>query len=130
MCPALSLSCNTRHVSTQYIHAPRERFIGLIDRIASQNHGIAADTRLRVDHRIAPDDRSAAPHLTTDVEASKQNKDVPSQVSLHLHRAEQAGRVMHLLPCGDEDVLPEIGAIARRLAKCANREQKRQNETT
>jgi hypothetical protein len=30
---------------------------------------------------------------------------------------------MHLLPGSDEDILPEIGAIARRLAKSANREQ-------
>jgi hypothetical protein len=35
---------------------------------------------------------------------------------------------MHLLPGGDKDVLPKVGAIARRLANCANREQKRQNE--
>jgi hypothetical protein len=37
---------------------------------------------------------------------------------------------MHLLTGSNEDVLPHIRAVPRRLAKCAGGEQKRQNEAT
>ena len=43
------------------------------------------------------------------------------QIALHLHRAEEASRVMHLLARGNEDVLPEIRPIPRRLAECDRR---------
>ena len=61
-----------------------------------------------------------------DVHASKQNEDVPRHISLHLHRTEEARRVMHLLAGGDKDIFPHIAAIPRGLAQCANRQQKRQ----
>jgi hypothetical protein len=37
---------------------------------------------------------------------------------------------MHLLAGGNEDILPDVSAAARRLAKRTNRQQKRQNEAT
>ena len=88
------------------------------------------DSGLRVDNRISPDDRSAAPNLPADIQTPKENEDGSRQVSLHLHRAEQAGRVMHRLPGSDKDVLPHIRAVPWGLAECASGEQKRQNEAT
>jgi hypothetical protein len=70
------------------------------------------------------------PHLATDVHAPKENEDVPRQISLHLHRTEEAGGVMHLLAGSDKDVLPHIRAVPRGLAERPGGEQKRQNQAT
>jgi hypothetical protein len=113
---------------TQHIHAARKRFVGLIHRIAAKHHGVSTDPGLRVDHRIPPDHRRAAMHLAADVHASKQDEDVPGQISLHLHRTEQAGRVMHLLASSNKYVLSHISTVTWSLAECANRKQKRQNQ--
>ena len=116
-------------MSTQHIRAAGQRFVRLIHCIAAQHNSVAADASLRVDHRIAPDDSGASPHLAADVEASKENEDMSRQVALYLYRAEQARCVVHLLAGRDEDVLSDVRTIARRLTECRNGQQKRQDET-
>jgi hypothetical protein len=70
------------------------------------------------------------PHLAAYIQAPKEDEDVARQISLNLHRAEEAGGIMHLLAGGNEDVLPHIRAVPRGLAECSGSEQKRQNEAT
>jgi hypothetical protein len=119
-----------RQVSAQHVRASAKRFVGLVYGIASQNHGVAADSRLRVDNRISHDHGSVTPYLAADIQAPKENEDVSRQITLYLHRTEEAGSVMHLLACSNEDVLPHIRAVPWGLAECSGDQQKRQNETT
>lgn len=113
------LSIWTRHMrqmSTHHIGTSGERLVRLVNSITAQHYRIATDSRLRVDYLIAPDHRRALPHLAADVEVAKQHQDVARQISLHLHRTKDTCRVMHLLACRDEDILPQISAVARSLA--------------
>ena len=98
MRPVLSMCWyHMREMSANNIRASRQRLVRLIDRISTQHNGVAADSRLRIHHSIAANDRGAPFHAAAQVEAAEQHKNVPRQVALHLHRAEDAGRVMHLL---------------------------------
>ncbi len=115
-----------RQMSAQHIRASRDRFVSLVDRVAAQNHQVAADSGLRIDHGVAPDHGSALPHLPADIHAPKENEDTPRQIALHLHRAEQAGSVMHLLarrprrcPRPDTYGFPGIGRVLRQRAVTA-----------
>src|SRR5258708_1151941 len=128
MSAALSTFRHTRQASTKHIRGPGERLVGLVDGIAPKNHGVAADSRLGIDHRISPDHRSALPHLPADIQAPKENEDAARQISLHLHRAEEAGGVMHLLARSNKDILPHIPSVPRCPAK-VSRAQKIQNES-
>jgi len=103
---------------------PPSDFVRLIHCIAPQNYSVAANPGLRVDDRVSPDHGCTLLHLPADVDASKDDEDVPRRISLHLHRTEEAGGVMHLLAGSNEDILPDVSTAARRLAKRANRQQK------
>ena len=125
-----------RQVPTQNIGIAGDGIIRLVYRISPKNDGIAANARLRVDDGIAAQDRSAAPHHAAYSQVAEQDNRMPGQVAFHLHRTEDAGRVMHLLAGSDVDVLPYVSTIpgllrARDGGSTRQAEQgKRKNEST
>jgi len=105
-----------RKMTTHHISTSRERVVRLVDRISAQHNGIATHSSLRIHYSVSTDDSGAAFHSTAQVEAAEQHEHMPRQVSFHLYRAEEAGRVMHLLTRRDINIFTKISPISRRLA--------------
>jgi len=98
--------------------------VGLVDGIAAEDYGIATDSSLRVDDGVAADDSGIVVDPSADVEAAEEHEDAAGDVPFYLDRAEEADGVVHLLACGDEDVLPDVGTVARRLAqRCGGKQE-------
>ena len=119
---------DVREVATQHVGASAQRVIALIHRIAAEHRHIAADSRLRVDDRIPADNHRTLVHVSGHVQAAEQHKDMPRQVTFHLHRTEDAGRIVHLLAGGNVDILANISSTARRLGQRGRAEQKQKGE--
>ena len=62
------------------------------------------------------------------VETPEENEGASRQIAFDLNGAEDANRVMHLLSGGDEDVLPNVDAVASHLGMCAGDEQEQETE--
>lgn len=121
------MTTHLREVSANHIGAAGDRLIRLIDRIAAKNDGVTAYSRLRVDDRVAPDDRNAALYAAGNVEVSEEHKGATGQIAFHLDGTEDAGGVVHLLAGRDEDILPEVDAIAGRLSGSSRGKQKHES---
>src|SRR6266851_3200774 len=117
-----------REMSTEHIGAAGDRLVHLVDCVSAQHDGIAADSGLRVDYGVAADDGSIVLDATGYVEVSEEHDGPAGEISLYLHGTEDAGGVMHLLAGRDEDVLPEVDAIAARLRMGGGWKQKHEAE--
>jgi hypothetical protein len=116
---------NVREMPTHHIRTTRERLVRLIDRISAQHDSVAADSSLRIHNGVASDHRGATLHAATQVQAAEQHKHMPRQITFRLHRAEDADRIMHLLPRRNIDVFTKVSSITRRLAQRSRGEHKR-----
>jgi hypothetical protein len=119
---------DVRQMSTQHVRAPAERVITLVHGVAAEHRQIAADPRLRINHRIPANHRSSLCHMPGHIQTAEQHKDASRQVALHLHRTEDTRRIMYLLAGGNVNVLADIGSTARRLAQRGRGEQKHTDE--
>jgi len=117
-----------REMSTEHIGAAGDRLVHLVDCVSAQHDGIAADSGLGVDYGVAADDGSVVLDATGYVEVSEEHDGPAGEISLYLHGTEDAGGVMHLLAGRDEDVLPEVDAIAARLRMGGGWKQKHEAE--
>ncbi|MCU1222693.1 MAG: hypothetical protein JWQ42_786 [Edaphobacter sp.] len=106
------MTAHLREMSANHISAAGDRLVRLIDRVASEDNCVAPYSRLRVDDRIASDDCNIALYAASYVEIPEEHKGATGQIAFHLHGTEDAGGVVHLLAGGDEDILPEVEAIA------------------
>jgi hypothetical protein len=122
------MATHLREVSSNHIRAASDRLVCLIDCVATEHNRVAAYSRLRVDDGIASDDCNAALYAAGYVEIPEEHKGTPGQVAFHLHGAEDASGIVHLLAGGDEDILPEVDAIAGYLGG-SDRRGKQKHET-
>jgi len=123
--------CHRGEVTAHDPCIARDRFVRLIDSIASDDEGAASDSRLRIDNRIASDHGRTAIDPPGDVEIAKENQDASGDIAFDLNRTEDTGRVVDLLSLGDEDVLIEVssGALAMPLGpRSRNGDEKKKDE--
>ena len=124
-----SSASDWRQVASDDPCITRDRFIGLVDRIAADDESVAAEPGLRVDDGVATDNGRSAGDPPSDIEIAEEHEGAPGELAFNLHGAEDAGGVVDLLSLCDEDVLVEIGA--RTVVLCPGggaREQEKQDD--
>jgi len=121
------MTTHLREVSANHIGAAGDRLIRFIDCVAAKNDGVTTYSRLRVDDRIAADDRGVVLYAAGYVEIPEEHKGATGQIAFHLDGTEDAGGVVHLLAGRDEDILPEVDAIAGRLGVSGGGKQKHES---
>lgn len=62
-----------------------DRFVRLIDGVASDDKRVAPEPCLRIDDRISPYNRGPARNAASDVEIPEEDEDVPREIAFHLH---------------------------------------------
>jgi hypothetical protein len=115
-------------MSPKDVGAAGEGLLGLIDCVSAEDDGIARDAGLGIDDGVSAEDRGAAPHLAAYIQVSEENERAAGEFAFDLYGAEEAGRIVRLLAGGNEDVLPDIGTIARRLDRRVRGKQKHKSE--